>query len=267
MACGEYGEGKMSSPRQILYYLENYFNKKDFIKKKKIKALVTAGPTREYLDPVRYLSNESSGKQGYEIAAALSRMGVNTTLISGPSNLISKKDIKIKKIITASEMFEEVKKSLPVEIAVCAAAVSDFKPLKKNKNKLNKDSLEINSIKLQKNTDIVEYLGKNNKYRPKLVVSFAAETENLNKNAISKLKKKNCDFIIANDVSKKDSGFNSDYNRVSIIDGSGKIKIIKKNKKSFIANKIAEIILEKLLVDDKSIKKLPNNEIIYESKC
>ncbi|WP_348666041.1 phosphopantothenoylcysteine decarboxylase [uncultured Microbacterium sp.] len=137
--------------------------------------------------------------------------------------------------------------------AVCAAAVSDFKPLKKNKNKLNKDSLEINSIKLQKNTDIVEYLGKNNKYRPKLVVSFAAETENLNKNAISKLKKKNCDFIIANDVSKKDSGFNSDYNRVSIIDGSGKIKIIKKNKKSFIANKIAEIILEKLLVDEKSI--------------
>jgi len=253
MACGEYGEGKMSSPRQILYYLKNYFNKKDFIKKKKIKALVTAGPTREYLDPVRYLSNESSGKQGYEIAAALSRMGVNTTLISGPSNLISKKDIKIKKIITASEMFEEVKKSLPVEIAVCAAAVSDFKPLKKNKNKLNKDSLEINSIKLQKNTDIVEYLGKNNKYRPKLVVSFAAETENLNKNAISKLKKKNCDFIIANDVSKKDSGFNSDYNRVSIIDGSGKIKIIKKNKKSFIANKIAEIILKKLLVDDKSI--------------
>ena len=253
MACGEYGEGKMSSPRQILYYLENYFNKKDFIKKKKIKALVTAGPTREYLDPVRYISNESSGKQGYEIAEALSRMGVNTTLISGPSNLISKKEIKIKKIITAREMFEEVKKSLPVEIAVCAAAVSDFKPLKKSKNKLNKDSLEINSIKLQKNIDIVEYLGKNNKYRPKLVVSFAAETENLNENAILKLKKKNCDFIIANDVSKKDSGFNSDYNRVSIIDGSGKIKIINKNKKSLIANKIAETILEKLLVDDKSI--------------
>ena len=149
-------------------------------------------------------------------------------------------------------MFEEVKKSLPVEIAVCAAAVSDFKPLKISKNKLRKDDLATNSLRLGKNIDIVEYLGKNNRYRPKLVVGFAAETENLNKNAVAKLREKNCDLIIANDVSKKDSGFNSDYNRVSIFDGSGKIQVIKKNKKSFIANKIAEIILKKLLVNDRS---------------
>ncbi len=252
MACGEYGEGKMASPRQIFAYLGNYFNKKDLFKKKRIKALVTAGPTREYLDPVRYISNESSGKQGYEIAHALSRLGIKTTLITGPSNLISQKEIKTKKIISANEMFDEVKKSLPVEIAVCAAAVSDFRPLEKNKNKQKKNDLSSKSIHLKKNIDIVSYLGKNNKNRPKLVIGFAAETESMYKNAITKLREKNCDLIIANDVSKKDIGFNSDYNKVSIIDGSGKVEMIKKNKKSFVANRIAEIILDKLLLDDRS---------------
>ena len=252
MACGEFGEGKMSSPRQIFSFIDKYFDKKDIVKRKKLSAIVTAGPTKEYLDPVRYISNESSGKQGYEIAEALSRLGVKTTLITGPSNLISKKDIKTKKIVTADEMFEEVKKCLPVDIAVCAAAVADFKPVKKNTNKIEKDNERLKSIELKKNKDILEFLCKNNKYRPRFVVGFAAETENLNKNAFLKLKKKNCDLIVANDVSKKDSGLNSDYNRVSIIDNSGKIRIIKKNKKSFIANIIAEIVLDKLLINDRS---------------
>ena len=252
MACGEYGEGKMSSPREIFSFLVNYFNKKNIVKGKSLKALVTAGPTREYIDPVRYISNESSGKQGYEIANALKRLGIETTLITGPTNLISNKDVKIKKIVTASEMFETVKKCLPVDIAVCAAAVADFKPKNKNKTKVKKNNLEFKSMELQKNIDIVEFLGKNNKHRPKLVIGFAAETENLNKNALSKLRQKNCDIIIANDVSKKDCGFNSDYNRVSIIDSSGKIKVVKKNKKSFIANIIADIILDKLLINDRS---------------
>ena len=252
MACGEYGEGKMSSPREIFSFLVNYFNKKNIVKRKSLKALVTAGPTREYIDPVRYISNESSGKQGYEIANALKRLGIETTLITGPTNLISNKDVKIKKIVTASEMFETVKKCLPVDIAVCAAAVADFKPKNKNKTKVKKNNLEFKSMELQKNIDIVEFLGKNNKHRPKLVIGFAAETENLNKNALSKLRQKNCDIIIANDVSKKDCGFNSDYNRVSIIDSSGKIKVVKKNKKSFIANIIADIILDKLLINDRS---------------
>ena len=109
-----------------------------------------------------------------------------------------------------------------------------------------------NFIKLEKNRDIVEYLGKNNKHRPKLVIGFAAETENLSKNAILKLKQKNCDLIIANDISKKNSGFNSDFNKISIIDNLGKIKTIKKNKKSYIANVITDIILDKLLLDDRS---------------
>ncbi len=252
MACGEYGEGKMSSPRQIYAYLKNYFDKRDIVNKRNLKAIVTAGPTREYVDPIRYISNESSGKQGYEIALALSKRGIKTKLITGPSNLVHQKEIKSKKIFTADEMFAEVKRSLPVDVAVCAAAVSDFKPVKKNKNKIKKEQGSIRYIEIEKNIDILEYLGKNNRYRPKLVVGFSAETEKLNKNSLIKLRKKNCDLIVANNVSKKDRGFNSDYNEVSIFDNSGNIRLIKKNKKSIIASKIADIILDKLLMNDRN---------------
>ena len=253
MACGEYGEGKMSSPRQIYSYLKNYFNQKNLVKNKNFKALVTTGPTREYLDPIRYISNESSGKQGYEVALALKKLGIKTKLIAGPSNLISSKDLKIKKIISAKEMMNEVKKSLPVDIAVCAAAVADFKPINKSKNKIKKNTSNIDNIRLEKNPDILDYLSKNNKARPKIVVGFSAETENVIQNSKIKIKEKYCDLIIANDVSKKDSGFNSEYNKVSIIDNKGKIKSIPKNKKSYIANTIAKIILDKLLMNDKNI--------------
>ena len=252
MACGEFGEGKMSSPRQIYTYLKNYFDKKNLVKKKNWKALVTTGPTREYIDPVRYISNESSGKQGYEIAVALNKLGITTTLIAGPSNFVSSKGLNIKKITTADEMLSEVKKSLPVDLAVCAAAVADFKPVEKNKKKIKKENGKLKSINLLKNNDILEYISKNNKYRPRLVAGFSAETENLTKNSIDKIKKKHCDFIFANDVSQKGIGFNSDYNKISVIDKKGSIKIIPKNKKSFIANKIAEILINKLLTDDRN---------------
>jgi len=253
MACGEFGEGKMSSPRQIYAYLKDYFDRKNLVKKKNLKALVTTGPTREYLDPVRYISNESSGKQGYEVALALKKLGIKTKLIAGPSNFVSYKDLKIKKIISAKEMMREVKKSLPVDIAVCAAAVSDYKPLRRRKNKIKKNNVNLNSITLEKNDDILDYLGKNNKSRPKIVVGFSAETENVIQNSKLKIKEKYCDLIIANDVSKKDTGFNSEYNEVSIIDKKGKVLSIPKNKKSFIANTIAKIILDKLLLNDKNI--------------
>ena len=251
MACGEYGEGKMSSPRQIYSFIINYFDKRNLIKKKNLKALVTGGPTKEYLDPVRYISNESSGKQGFEIALALSKLGIKTKFITGPSNLINRKELTTKKIVSADEMFVEVKKSLPVDVAICTAAVSDFKPLHKNKSKIKNDQHKSHSILIKKNKDILEYLGKNNKHRPKLVVGFSAETEELQKNSLLKLKKKNCDLIIANDVSKKDIGFNSDYNEVTIIDNDGNYKFFKKNKKSIIAKKVVEIILDKLLVDER----------------
>ncbi len=252
MACGEYGDGKMSSVRQIFEYLKNYFNKRNVVKERNLKALVTAGPTREYIDPIRYISNESSGKQGYEIALALDKLGVKTTLITGPCNLISPKNVEVKKIISAEEMLREVKKTLPVDIAVCSAAVADFKPEEKNKNKIKKEKFNYKTIKFIKNNDILEYICKNNRNRPKIVAGFSAETKNVIKNSIQKMKNKNCDLIFANDVSKNNFGFNSDYNKVSVIDQKGNIRILPKSKKSFIANKIAQILLEKL-IDDRNI--------------
>ena len=253
MACGEYGEGRMSSPRQILSYLKNYFNNKDTVKKEKISAVVTSGPTKEYIDPVRYISNESSGKQGYEIALALAKLGVKTTLITGASKFDPCKGLKIKEVISAEEMMREVKKNLPVDIVVCAAAVSDFKPKKTNKNKVKKNNKNSMTLELIKNQDILNFLGKNNKLRPKIVVGFSAETENLVNNSIKKLEEKHCDIIIANDVSKKDTGFNSDYNEVLIIQKNGKIEKLKKSKKTFIASVVAEKIMNKFLFDKKNI--------------
>ena len=252
MACGEFGEGKMSSPRQIFAYLKNYFDKRNYVKGRNLKALVTAGPTREYIDPIRYISNESSGKQGYEIAIALNKLGVKTTLIAGPSEFPNPRNIIVKKIISADEMLNEVKKTLPVDLAVCAAAVADFKPAERDKNKIKKEKLNFKSINFIKNNDILEFISKNNRNRPKIVAGFSAETKNVTKNSIQKMKNKNCDLIIANNVLKKDIGFNSDFNKVSVIDQKGNIKIIPKNKKSFIANKIAQILLDKL-IDDRNI--------------
>ena len=253
MACGEYGEGRMSSPRQILSYLKNYFNNKDTVKKEKISAVVTSGPTKEYIDPVRYISNESSGKQGYEIALALVKLGVKTTLITGASKFDPCKGLKIKEVVSAEEMMLEVKKNLPVDIVVCAAAVSDFKPKKTNKNKVKKNNKNSMTLELIKNQDILNFLGKNNKLRPKIVVGFSAETENLLNNSIKKLEEKHCDIIIANDVSKKNTGFNSDYNEVLIIQKNGKIEKLKKSKKTFIASVVAEKIMNKFLFDKKNI--------------
>ena len=250
MACGEYDEGKMSSPRQIFSYLKDYFENRDLVKKKKFNALVTTGPTREYLDPVRYISNESSGKQGYEIALALSKLGVKTTLVAGPTSINFSKDINVKKITNADEMMTAVQKLLPVDVAICAAAVADFKPKNKNKQKIKKNKENYNILNLEKNKDILEYLGKNNKLRPKLVVGFSAETENVIKNSILKLNQKYCDMIVANDVSKKKTGFNVDHNKISIIEKNGKIENIPKNTKSYVAAKIAKKIIDKLLIND-----------------
>ena len=252
MACGEYGKGKMSSPRQILSFLDKYFKNKDFLKKKKVNAIVTTGPTKEYIDPVRYISNESSGKQGYEIASELSRLGIKTTLISGPTNLIYNNEIRVKKVTSGNEMLEAVKKRLPADIAVCAAAVSDFKPVLRKKNKIKKE-LKFDEIKIEKNLDILSFLGKSNRHKPKLLVGFSAETDNLVKNSIKKMQDKFCDIMIANDVSKKEVGINSDLNEVIIIDKNGKTEKIKKNSKKFIASVIAKKIVETFLSNEKNL--------------
>lgn len=244
MACGEYGEGKMSEPTKIIEFLNNFFSERKEILKKKLKAIVTSGPTKEYIDSVRYISNNSSGKQGYEIAKSLLKKGVETTLITGPTNLSDPKYLKLIKIQTAEEMYEETKKNLPVDIAVCAAAVGDFKISKFQKKKIKKQD-KIN-LELEKNRDILSYLSTHNSLRPKLVIGFAAETNNVIENAEAKISKKHCDWIIANNVSKSEVGFGSDFNEVSIIykNKNKKNELISKRKKSEIAEEITKRILE-----------------------
>jgi len=244
MACGEYGEGKMSDPLNIFNEISNYLNSR--IKNNKIKALVTAGPTNEYIDPVRFITNKSSGKQGYQLAKSLSKRGFETTLISGPTNLDIGDDIKLIKVQTAKEMFEATQKNLPTDIAVFTAAVADFKIINQKKNKIKKN--EDLFLKLEKNVDILNYVSKHNSMRPKLVIGFAAETDELEKNANTKLTDKSCDWIIANDVSKKDSGFNSDYNEVTIYYKDKKIQkeSLSLKKKSEIAEEIVDRIVARI---------------------
>ena len=243
MACGEYGEGKMSSPDQIYEFIKNYFSDRNIAKNKNLNALVTAGPTKEYIDPVRFITNNSSGKQGYEIASSLAKFGVKTTLISGPSALKKPENVNIIRVESADQMYAETKKALPVDIAVCTAAITDFKPEKYETKKIKKNNLSIN---FKRNIDILEFLSKNNLQRPKLVVGFAAETNDIIKFAKEKKNRKYCDWIVANDVSNPEIGFNSEYNAVTII-CDNKVEKIEKNLKSYIANKIAKKIINNFI--------------------
>ena len=241
MACGEFGEGKMSEPQEIFNEINNFLS--DKTKNNKIKALVTAGPTNEYIDPVRFITNKSSGKQGYEIAKSLSKRGFETTLISGPTNLKIDENINLINVETAEEMFQATQKNLPTDIAIFSAAVADFKIKNKSKDKIKKQ--EVFTLNLEKNVDILSFVSNHNSMRPKLVIGFAAETNNLDKNAIEKLTNKNCDWIIANDVSRKDSGFESNYNEVTIYykDSNKKKDKLLLKKKSDISEEIVERIV------------------------
>ena len=243
MACGEYGEGKMTEPYDIFEEIKNFLVAQ--ISHKKIKALVTAGPTIEYIDPVRYITNKSSGKQGYEIAKSLSKRGFDTTLISGPTNLNISEDIKLIKVETTEEMFKATQKNLPTDIAIFSAAVADFKIKDMHKYKIKKQ--ENFNIQLEKNIDVLNYVSNHNLMRPKLVIGFAAETNDIEKYAKKKLVEKNCDWIVANDVSKKGSGFNSDNNEVTIFYKSPKNKQekISFKKKSEISEEIVDRISAK----------------------
>ncbi|MDB4065816.1 bifunctional phosphopantothenoylcysteine decarboxylase/phosphopantothenate--cysteine ligase CoaBC [Candidatus Pelagibacter sp.] len=242
MACGEYGEGKMSEPDKISNEINNYFL--NLKKNKRLKALVTAGPTNEYIDPVRFITNKSSGKQGYEIAKSLSKKGFDTTLISGPTNLKIEHDVKLIEVETANEMFMETQKNLPADVAVFSAAVADFKVNKKYKNKIKKqDSLNLN---LEKNVDILSYVSNHNLMRPELVIGFAAETDNVENNAEKKLNNKNCDWIVANDVSNKKIGFSSDFNEVTIYYRDKDKEKLSYKKKSEISDEIVDRIINQL---------------------
>ena len=242
MACGEYGQGKMSDPEIISTEINNYFL--NLSKNKRFKALVTAGPTNEYIDPVRFITNKSSGKQGYELAKSLSKKGFDTTLISGPTNLSVDKNIKLIKVETADEMLIATQKNLPTNVAVFSAAVADFKVNKKYKNKIKKqDTLTLN---LEKNVDILNYVSNHNSMRPDLVIGFAAETNDVENNAEEKLNNKNCDWIVSNDVSNKKIGFNSDFNEVTIHYKNKKKEKLLYKKKSEISDEIVDKIIDQL---------------------
>ena len=244
MACGEFGEGKMTEPADIIKTIKKYFS--NLYESKKLKALVTAGPTYEYIDPVRFISNKSSGKQGFELAKSLSKKGFETTLISGPTNLNIGSDINLIQVETADEMFKATQNNLPVDVAVLSAAVGDFKVKKFENEKLKKkDNISLN---LEKNIDILNYISNHNSLRPKLVIGFSAETNDLNENSIKKLITKNCDWIIANDVSDKSIGFDSDFNEVKIFYRNKKINDEKlyKKKKSEISDEIVDRIVSQL---------------------
>jgi len=242
MACGEYGEGKMTEPPEIIKYLDTKL--KELKKNNGLKALVTAGPTEEFIDPVRYITNKSSGKQGYEIANSLRKSGFSTTLISGPTQLNSIKGVNTININSAKEMFDAVIENLPVDVAVFSAAVADYKVKNISEIKIkNKDNY---NLSLEKNIDILRHVSNHNSLRPKLVLGFSAETNDIIENSQKKINEKNCDWLVANDVSNQEIGFDSDYNEVSILYKNGEIEKISKDKKSEIANKIVKKIVSNL---------------------
>jgi len=244
MACGEFGEGKMTEPKNIFQIIDKYF---DGLNKNKIlKALVTAGPTKEFIDPVRFITNKSSGKQGYALAKSLAKRGFQTTLISGATNLKIDNNINLIKVETADEMFKATQENLPTDVAIFSAAVADFKVKEKKNEKMKKQNHL--HLELEKNIDILNYVSKHNSLRPKLVIGFAAETNNLQENAQKKLIEKNCDWIIANDVSNNSIGFDSDFNEVSIFYKDKEIKNEKLTikKKSEISEEITDRVIQQL---------------------
>jgi len=242
MACGEFGKGKMTEPNEIIKQIEIYFNNKK--KNKKFKALVTAGPTREYIDPVRFITNKSSGKQGYEIAKSFRDNGFETTLISGQTNLDPISGLNFIKVDTAQEMFEQTIKNLPADVAVFTAAVADYKITNYENNKIKKK--ENLNLSLEKNIDILANISKHNSLRPKLTIGFAAETNNLIKNSLKKLEEKNCDWIVANDVSDNSIGFDSDENKISIFYKDKKNENLEKMNKSLVASELVNRVIENL---------------------
>jgi phosphopantothenoylcysteine decarboxylase / phosphopantothenate---cysteine ligase len=225
MACGEYGFGRMAEPLAIADAAEQFLiaSATGALRGKKI--LITAGPTHEPIDPVRYLANRSSGRQGYAIAIAAARAGAKVKLISGPTDLPDPVGVKTIRVETAREMLKACEKALPVDVAIFCAAVADYRPSSAAREKIKKDKGGLDGISLAENPDILKTIAKRKKGRPALVIGFAAETETVLRHAKEKRKRKGCDWIIANDVSPDAlSGTNvmgGARNQVSLISDSG----------------------------------------------
>lgn len=225
MACGEFGAGRMAEPLEIVVAVEEYFKGDGAKPLAGKRALVTAGPTHEPLDAVRYLANRSSGKQGYAIAEALVRLGAETTLVSGPTALDAPAGVHRVEVETARQMADAVDAALPADVAVCAAAVADYRPSQCADRKIKKEAGGLEGIALTENPDILAALSEAGPRRPTLVIGFAAETDDLERNARAKLARKGCDWIVANDVSAA-SGvpggvMGADQNVVAIVSAGG----------------------------------------------
>ncbi len=239
MACGEFGPGRMAEPEAIKNAILALLSDGPLKGK---KALVTAGPTIESIDPVRFLSNRSSGKQGYAIASALAQLGADVTLISGPTNLTPPPGVRLKRVETALEMLGACDASLPVDVAVMVAAVADWRPTQCADEKIKKDQAGA-AIALQENPDILATLSRPGKKRPRLMIGFAAETENVEEHARAKIAKKGCDWIVANDVSGDAMG--GDDNEVLLITREG-AQAWPRMAKEAVARKLAEEVAKAL---------------------
>ncbi len=237
MACNEFGMGRMAEPEEILRSIFSFFFEQPLIGK---TAIVTSGPTFEPIDPVRFIGNRSSGKQGHAIAQALLESGASVTLISGPVNEKPPAGVKLIEIETANEMLAAVEKSLPADIFIGAAAVSDWSPAPSAQKIKKQPGKPAPAINLRENPDILKTMANHQK-RPALVVGFAAETENLLENAKSKLKSKDCDWIIANNVSE--NLFGSDENQVYLVTSTSTDEWKKQGKRA-VAQKLAAKIGE-----------------------
>ena len=236
-ACGDIGPGRMVEPENIIELIRSSYKTGPLSGK---TITITAGPTREQIDPVRFISNNSSGKMGYSLADAAIEAGASVNLVSGPVSLEADKSINLYKINSASEMMNVVMECMDSsDIFIGCAAVSDYKPADYSENKIKKDEMPHLEIELKKNEDILKNVATN--FSSSYVVGFAAETSNINNNAMQKLKSKNLDMIISNDVSDKSIGFNVDDNEVTVITCDEKI-FLKKDKKIRIAREILKII-------------------------
>ncbi len=219
MACGEFGPGRMAEPAEILDAVSAYFGSLAPLSGR--RALVTSGPTYEAIDPVRYIANRSSGRQGHAVAQALARLGAETILVSGPTRLSDPPGVSVTHVESASDMLAACQAALPVDVLVCAAAVSDWRPAKAQAQKLKKNGGGPPKIALTTNPDILATLAQAGNQRPGLVVGFAAETEKVIPHAQAKLAKKGCDWILANDVSPGTGTFGGSDNLVHLIDAKG----------------------------------------------
>lgn len=223
MACGEFGFGRMAEPEEIIAAISKTLETKFTGPLSGLKALVTAGPTHEPLDPVRYLANRSSGKQGYAIANALGRAGADTTLVSGPVGLKPPDAVKLVRVETARQMLAACEAALPSDIAVCTAAVADWRPEIQANSKLKKptsgEPRAVHSLSLVENPDILSHLA-HHASRPQLLIGFAAETEQLESHAAKKRADKGCDWIVANDVGAASSVMGGDKNKVHLVTAS-----------------------------------------------